>query len=70
MYYIYIFFYADKGIAPIFTGHEPVMLLLHQPALARYETCTHIYRLQNGCITIMQTRRKTIFFIMDKCIFS
>ncbi len=23
---------ADKGIAPLFAGHEPVMLLLHQPA--------------------------------------
>ena len=24
--------YADKGIAPISTDHEPVMFLLHQPA--------------------------------------
>jgi hypothetical protein len=23
---------ADKGFAPLFTGHEPVMLLLHQSA--------------------------------------
>ena len=23
---------ADKGFAPIYTGHEPVMLLLHQSA--------------------------------------
>ena len=23
---------ADKGLAPIFTGHEPIMLLLHQSA--------------------------------------
>jgi hypothetical protein len=22
--------YADKGFAPIYTGHEPGMLLLHQ----------------------------------------
>lgn len=26
--------YADKGIAPMFTDHEPVMLLLHQSALS------------------------------------
>ena len=25
--------YADKGFAPLLTGHEPVMLLLHQSAL-------------------------------------
>ncbi len=25
--------YADKGFAPIYAGHEPVMLLLHQSAL-------------------------------------
>jgi hypothetical protein len=25
--------YADKGIAPLSTGHEPIMLLLHQSAL-------------------------------------
>ena len=25
---------ADKGFAPIYAGHEPVMLLLHQSALA------------------------------------
>ena len=25
-------FCADKGFAPLFTGHEPVMLLLHQSA--------------------------------------
>jgi hypothetical protein len=24
---------AVKGIAPIYTGHEPIMLLLHQTAL-------------------------------------
>ena len=24
--------YADKGFAPLYPGHEPVMLLLHQPA--------------------------------------
>lgn len=24
---------ADKGFAPIYAGHEPVMLLLHQSAL-------------------------------------
>ena len=29
--YIYIY-YTDKGFAPIFTGHEPIMLLLHQSA--------------------------------------
>jgi hypothetical protein len=23
---------ADKGIAPLYFGHEPNMLLLHQPA--------------------------------------
>ena len=23
---------ADKGIAPLYSGHEPNMLLLHQPA--------------------------------------
>ena len=23
---------ADKGFAPIYPGHEPVMFLLHQPA--------------------------------------
>ena len=23
---------TDKGFAPIFTGHEPIMLLLHQSA--------------------------------------
>ena len=23
---------ADKGFAPLFTGHEPAMLLLHQSA--------------------------------------
>jgi hypothetical protein len=32
--YIYIFIYVDNGFAPIFTGHEPVMLLLHQPTIA------------------------------------
>ena len=33
-YYSYNLFYCtDKGFAPIFTGHEPVMLLLHQSAL-------------------------------------
>jgi hypothetical protein len=46
------------------------MLLLHQSALitkkiciAQYETCTHIFRLQNGCITIMQTRLNKVFLI-------
>ena len=24
--------YADKGIAPLSIGHEPIMLLLHQSA--------------------------------------
>ena len=24
---------ADKGLEPLYTGHEPVMLLLHQSAL-------------------------------------
>jgi hypothetical protein len=24
--------YADRGFAPLFTGHEPGMLLLHQSA--------------------------------------
>ena len=24
---------ADKGFAPLYTGHEPIMLLLHQSAL-------------------------------------
>jgi hypothetical protein len=28
--------YADKGFAPLFTGHEPVMLLLHQSAYDIY----------------------------------
>ena len=27
---------ADKGFAPLFTGHEPVMLLLHQSAYDIY----------------------------------
>ena len=25
--------YADRGVAPLFPGHEPGMLLLHQSAL-------------------------------------
>ena len=35
---------ADKGIAPLFTGHEPVMLLLHQSAICdvKYEPSTSI----------------------------
>lgn len=24
--------YADKGFAPLYTGHEPAMLLLHKSA--------------------------------------
>jgi hypothetical protein len=24
---------TDKGFAPLFTGHEPIMLLLHQSAI-------------------------------------
>ena len=32
---------TDKGFAPIFTGHEPVMLLLHQSAL--YNMCNTLY---------------------------
>ena len=24
---------ADKGFAPLYTGHEPIMLLLHQSAI-------------------------------------
>ena len=27
---------ADKGFAPIYTGHEPIMLLLHQSAIVIY----------------------------------
>ena len=32
---------ADKGFAPLFTGHEPVMLLLHQSAFDK--TLPHIF---------------------------
>ena len=28
--------YADKGLAPLNAGHEPIMLLLHQPALSAF----------------------------------
>jgi hypothetical protein len=33
---------ADKGIAPIYAGHEPVMLLLHQSALATTKIIIYI----------------------------
>lgn len=28
----YNLYCADKGVAPLFMGHEPIMLLLHQSA--------------------------------------
>ena len=28
---------ADKGFEPLYAGHEPVMLLLHQPAFLYYK---------------------------------
>jgi hypothetical protein len=33
---------ADKGVAPIYSGHEPDMLLLHQSAY------THMYNTYNS----------------------
>ena len=38
--------------------------------LAQYEIRTHIFRLQNGCITIMQTGLNCIFFFMISMLFS
>ncbi len=38
--------YADKGFAPIYSGHEPTMLLLHQSAkirLDRDRTCDYSF---------------------------
>ena len=32
----YILYSTDKGFAPLFIGHEPIMLLLHQSALTLY----------------------------------
>ena len=36
---------ADKGFAPLLTGHEPAMLLLHQSALI-FNQINIIYKLQ------------------------
>ena len=33
---------TDKGLAPLFTGHEPIMLLLHQSAIIQYNILYYI----------------------------
>ena len=62
LFLFFIINYADEGFAPSITGHEPIMLLLHQPACnnnlpykAQCKYRTYFYRLQNGCITFMLT---------------
>ena len=37
---------ADKGFAPLYTGHEPIMLLLHQSAIIYiYNNINQLYKL-------------------------
>lgn len=40
---------ADKGFAPIYAGHEPVMLLLHQSAFnAKYTSKSVMFYLRSS----------------------
>ena len=85
MLYKYIFG-VGKRFALLSIGHEPIMLLLHQPTflfiiknificfslfinntkvIAQCKYRTYFFRLQNGCISFMLTRR----FEQNKFIF-
>ena len=48
--------YADNGVAPLFTGHEPVMLLLHQSAL--------INKKPSASIALASTDYKTVALLL------
>ena len=52
-------FSADKGFAPLFTGHEPVMLLLHQSA---YTLLIKITK-RKIIIWLIQTYKKKWFLL-------
>jgi hypothetical protein len=43
--HFFLFLYADKGIAPIPTGHEPVVQLLHQSAFILYNSPVQVSHL-------------------------
>ena len=49
-------YHADKGFAPLFTGHEPVMLLLHQSAFN--------YKKPSASIALASTDYKTVALLL------
>ena len=58
------FFYADKGFAPLLTGHEPVMLLLHQSALrcSIHPNSSHNSPVQVSHLLLPITKRLHYFY--------